>query len=201
MINISRQRILSGLVGCTLLAGLAAVSPVGIGSTIAPAESTAVLAASAELVTAPPVVTTTITSALPTTSAPASRTPHPPEPDVATQVIELTNAERTRAGCRPLVRDDRLTAAAQRHAEDMATHGYFSHTGRDGRRSAERIRDAGYPRPGGENIARGQETPERVVAAWMASKPHRANILNCELRAIGVGYDTRGPHWVQNFGR
>jgi uncharacterized protein YkwD len=39
-----------------------------------------------------------------------------------------------------------------------------------------------------ENIAAGFPTPQSVVAAWMNSSGHRANILNCELTETGVGY-------------
>ena len=46
------------------------------------------------------------------------------------EVVTLTNAERTAAGCAPLEWDDRLHQAAREHSTDMATHNYFSHTGR-----------------------------------------------------------------------
>ncbi|WP_143342727.1 CAP domain-containing protein, partial [Crossiella equi] len=106
-----------------------------------------------------------------------------------------------RAGCRSLRVDERLVAAAQRHAADMASRGYFSHTAPDGTSFVDRARSAGYPAPGGENIARGQRTAEKVMESWMGSSGHRANILNCSFVAIGVGHDARGPHWVQVFGR
>lgn len=96
--------------------------------------------------------------------------------------------------------DDRLTAAAQGHSTDMANQNYFSHTSKDGRTFDQRIRAAGYPRPGGENIAKGQRTAESVMKAWMDSPGHRRNIENCEFKAIGVGLDTRGFVWTQNFG-
>jgi uncharacterized protein YkwD len=38
------------------------------------------------------------------------------------------------------------------------------------------------------------------MTGWMSSPGHKANILNCSFTAIGVGYDTRGNYWVQNFG-
>ncbi len=120
------------------------------------------------------------------------------------EVVTLTNAERTAAGCAPLEWDDRLHQAAREHSTDMATHNYFSHTGRDGRSPFDRMRDAGYPNPAAENIAMGYQTPAQVVEGWMNSDGHRRNILNCQYRTIGVGlaYDERGrPYWTQVFGR
>lgn len=160
-----------------------------------------------------PTPTSTTAAVMTPSTAPAprssagrtTRAPAPPAPAGAAPgpsgVVTLTNAERSAAGCAPLVVDPRLTAAAQDHAEDMATHGYFSHTGRDGSSFADRIRAAGHPAPGAENIARGQPDAATVVAAWMGSPGHRRNILDCSLTALGVGHDPRGDHWVQNFGR
>ncbi|GAA2543986.1 CAP domain-containing protein [Pseudonocardia hydrocarbonoxydans] len=159
-----------------------------------------------------PVVPTRIpaptTSPAPTTTATPTPTPEPeptpgPEPDrgPATQVVELTNAERADAGCEPLATDARLAAAAQGHAEDMAAQGYFDHVSRDGRRFDDRISAEGHPAPGGENIARGQRSAAEVVEAWMNSPGHRRNILDCDFATIGVGHTPDGDHWVQNFGR
>jgi uncharacterized protein YkwD len=82
----------------------------------------------------------------------------------------------------------------------MAANGYFSHTGRDGRSFADRIRAQGYPSPAAENIARGQRSASAVMQAWLNSAGHRRNILNCSLRAIGVGF-APGNVWTQDFGR
>ncbi len=116
-------------------------------------------------------------------------------------VVKATNAERVAAGCRALRVDDRLHTAAQRHSVDMAKRKKMSHIGGDGSTFTERIRSAGYRRPGAENIAFGQPAAASVVAAWMASSGHRRNILNCSYTAIGVGFDPRGNYWTQNFGR
>jgi uncharacterized protein YkwD len=53
-----------------------------------------------------------------------------------------------------------------------------------------------------ENIAQGQATPAAVMADWMASAGHRANILDCDLTTLGVGvaYGPGGPWWTQDFG-
>lgn len=116
-------------------------------------------------------------------------------------VISLTNVERARAGCGPLRRDDRLDTAALGHSLDMATKVYFAHDSTDGRTFADRIREAGYLSPGGENIARGQTTAAEVVRAWMDSPGHKRNILDCTFTTIGVGYAQHGDYWTQDFGR
>lgn len=160
--------------------------------------------------------TTTTTTKAPTTSSttkapappPKTTTTEDPEPAQPTatggnaedQVVSLVNAERADEGCGPLKIDDRITAAAQAHAEDMSANDYFSHDSQDGRTFDRRIRNAGYPSPGAENIAVGARTAEQVMQMWMDSDGHRANILNCDLNTIGVGLDRDGFYWVQDFG-
>jgi uncharacterized protein YkwD len=122
------------------------------------------------------------------------------------RVIELTNEHRRAAGCSNLTWNPALAQAAQHHATDMAANNYFSHTSRSGTSFATRIRRAGYRyRMVAENIAAGQQSPEEVVATWMASPAHRANILNCRLRHVGIGLgesssSSYGLYWVQDFG-
>ncbi|WP_395109481.1 CAP domain-containing protein [Actinomadura sp. SCN-SB] len=119
-----------------------------------------------------------------------------------TTVVTLTNKERAKEGCSPLRIDEKLMLAAQRHSADMAAHNYFDHTSRNGDSPWDRMEAAGYSQPGAENIAKGYATPAAVVQGWMNSPGHRANILNCKLRAIGVGMaqGPGGPYWTQNFG-
>src|SRR5690606_12866473 len=162
-----------------------------------PAETTA-----APTTAAPPstvVPTTAVAPAPPPPPAPTTTT-RPPAASPADRVVELVNAARAEAGCGPLAADERLARAAQGHADDMAAQGYCSHTSLDGRSFADRVRDAGHPRPGGENIAQGQRSAEEVHEAWMGSPAHRDNILNCDFTAIGVGVNTGAWTWVQDFG-
>lgn len=142
-----------------------------------------------------PTTTTTTTSVVPTT------TTVPPPPSVADQVLALVNAARAEASCGPVAVHAALVSAAQGHADDMATHDYFSHESQDGRTFVDRATAAGYPHPGAENIAKGQPDAASVMAAWLDSPGHRANILNCELTTIGLGLNTDGMYWVQLFGR
>jgi uncharacterized protein YkwD len=119
------------------------------------------------------------------------------------EVLRIVNQERAKAGCGPLTANNQLANAAQGHSADMAANDYFSHTSRNGDQMADRVDAAGYKwRSLGENIAKGQQTPASVMQAWMNSSGHRANILNCGFRNIGVGlaFDGNSPVWTQNFG-
>jgi uncharacterized protein YkwD len=129
------------------------------------------------------------------------------------QVVDLVNEirENHTPPLPALVVSDELTDAARYHATDMAIDGYFKHD----------TFDPGNPDPVclwheristfysgwnalGENIARGQATPQQVVNAWMNSDGHAQNILNEDYTEIGVGYykqDGTSPYWVQDFGR
>ena len=136
----------------------------------------------------------------PASAAPSAATQQAME----TRVTQLVNAHRARAGCRALRVDSRLVTAARRHSQDMARRRYFSHTSPGGTTPWQRIAATGYPRAAlAENIAAGQPTAAAVVDAWMRSPGHRRNILNCGMRAVGVGLATGGPygyHWTQDFG-
>ncbi|WP_063797808.1 CAP domain-containing protein [Saccharothrix sp. NRRL B-16348] len=147
--------------------------------------------------------TTTTTTETTTTTAepsPEPTTTTPADVPQAQQVVALVNEARDLAGCKPLKVDERVVEAAQGHSADMAQRDYFSHTTPEGVDFAQRMRAAGYPSPGGENIAMGQRSAEQVMRAWMNSDGHRRNILNCGFTTIGVGLDTRGWYWTQNFG-
>ncbi|MEV5975118.1 CAP domain-containing protein [Streptomyces sp. NPDC051921] len=121
---------------------------------------------------------------------------------LADQVIALVNAERAKAGCGALTANATLTRAAQGHSDDMAARDFFDHTNPDGAGPGDRVSAAGYPwSTYGENIAMGQSSPEQVMEAWMNSPGHRANILNCDFKEIGVGiHNSGGPYWTQVFG-
>ncbi len=49
----------------------------------------------------------------------------------------------------------------------------------------------------GENIAKGQTSPQQVMNDWMNSAGHRANILNSSFTKIGVA--EYNGEWVQEF--
>ena len=140
-------------------------------------------------------------AATPAVSLVAATTPTP-----AHQVLTLVNAERAKAGCRPVRLDARLTAAATKHSQDMARNNFFSHTGRDGSSFVTRIRREGYTAPRSENIAAGNTTAAATMRQWMNSAGHRANILDCTAKDMGLGVasspnSTYRTYWTQDFGR
>lgn len=118
------------------------------------------------------------------------------------KVVALVNAARKKAGCDSLRIDPRLRKAAYLHSRDMGLHHYFSHNSQNSDTPWDRIRAAGYTHPAAENIAAGQTSPTAVMDAWLHSEGHRANILNCDYKAIGVGLWNGGdtPVWTQDFG-
>jgi uncharacterized protein YkwD len=117
------------------------------------------------------------------------------------EVFQRLNALRTSQRLSPLKMDRSLGAAARHHANDMSARSYFSHTTPEGEGSSSRARNHGYGgRMIGENIARGQQGPAQVMQSWESSSGHRANMLNAQYGAVGVGYDPNGRYWVQVFG-
>ncbi|MGW3014356.1 CAP domain-containing protein [Streptomyces sp. NPDC001219] len=140
-------------------------------------------------------------SAAPERTVAASKAPDT-QSSAETQVLSLVNEERAQAGCSPVTADKELAGLAQDFSDDMARRGFFDHTDPDGDTPWDRARDAGVDDLGGENIARGQADAEAVMDSWMNSPGHRANILNCEYKTLGVGAHSGsgGPWWTQDFG-
>ncbi len=118
------------------------------------------------------------------------------------EVIRITNVERAKHGCGRVKLNTKLRTAMRRHTQDMADKDYFSHDSQDGRSPWDRAKSAGYRTPIGENIAKGQRNAADVMKSWMDSPGHKANILNCDAKAIGVGlsYDGGTAIWGQLFG-
>ncbi len=137
-------------------------------------------------------------------SQPASSAPSAPSTPInvsqaAQQVLDLVNQARTKANLPPLTWNNQLASAAQGHAEDMQKRNFFDHVNPDGLSPTNRIQAAGYRGSTyGENIARGQTSPEQVMNDWMNSPGHRENILRPSFREIGIGIV--GNIWVQDFG-
>ncbi|MFI6937875.1 sigma-70 family RNA polymerase sigma factor [Streptomyces sp. NPDC050418] len=135
-----------------------------------------------------------------TAPKPPAQAPANPGGTHAEQVLALVNTERAKAGCAPVKLDSRLSKAAQLHSEDMSANDYFSHTSQDGRSFVDRAKAQGVDNPGAENIAKGQGSAQSVMDAWMNSEGHRANILNCGLKTMGLGVTTNDWTWTQMFG-
>lgn len=116
------------------------------------------------------------------------------------EVVELTNAERAKSGLKALTLDTELSKVARAKSQDMKDRNYFDHTSPTYGSPFDMMKQFGINySSAGENIAKGQTTPQQVVQAWMNSEGHRANILNASYTHIGVGYVQAGNHWTQMF--
>jgi uncharacterized protein YkwD len=133
---------------------------------------------------------------------------------VQQRVLELVNQARARgrrcgseyfAAVAALKPAAQLNQAASSHAQDMARHEYFEHQSQDGSQPKDRVRRAGYKsRLTGENIAFGPESAEEVVAGWLGSPGHCANIMDGRFRDMGIavakGRQRGHFYWVQDLG-
>ncbi|MDD0968713.1 MULTISPECIES: CAP domain-containing protein [Pseudomonas] len=106
----------------------------------------------------------------------------------------------------PLAWNAVLGGVAQEHSREMANNNYFDHKDRDGRTPGDRAELAGYSgQQVGENIAAGQDTVQKVVAGWLASPGHCANLMNPQYRELGAAYavdpkSSAGIYWTAMFG-
>lgn len=134
----------------------------------------------------------------------------PPRVRQERRVIEIVNNKRAKHGCRALKERRTLRKAARRHSRRMANQNVLSHQLFREPSLGVRVTNAGYTnwRLVGENLAMSNRhgyawTPRQVVRAWMRSPGHRANILNCNYRHIGVGLKKADGvrWWTQDFGR
>jgi uncharacterized YkwD family protein len=116
------------------------------------------------------------------------------------KVVDLTNQERAKNGLPALKVDLTLSKMAHEKSRDMSANNYFSHTSPTYGSPFDMMKKYGITYSyAGENIAKGQQTPEEVVNAWMNSAGHRTNILNTNYNYIGVGYVSQGNYWTQEF--
>ena len=162
------------------------------------------------------------------TPTPAPPLPSPPPPTAGTratcnlanfqsEALALVNAQRAAgatcgaqgrfAATTALAWNDPLTQASLVHSDDMVSGNFFSHTGSTGLNAGQRATAAGYAwATWGENIAAGQPTVATVVAAWMASDGHCANIMNPTYRDIGLACvsgtasNTYRSYWTMTLG-
>jgi hypothetical protein len=103
------------------------------------------------------------------------------------EIIRLTNVERANAGLGQLKENSALDKAAELKANDMFNKDYWAHFAPDGTSPWYFFGLVSYQYSwAGENLARDFATSGGVVAAWMASSGHRANILNSNFTEIGV---------------
>jgi uncharacterized protein YkwD len=113
--------------------------------------------------------------------------------------LKLANRDRAQHGRSPLQPDALLSAAAQRHAEDMLRRHYFSHYSPEGRNPSDRFAAVGGRQSAAENIMMTQGS-SRVgynklayfEEQWMHSSGHRQNLLNSKYGRFGYGIASSG---------
>lgn len=127
-------------------------------------------------------------------------------------LLAAVNQERAAAGLGTMTECLALNQSALSHSRDMYARDFFGHKNPDGKEAADRIRLTGYldkarSRWTGENIAEGFGDVASVMAAWMKSAGHRANILSPRFTHMGLGIvETRtdskyeGFLWTQDLG-
>lgn len=121
------------------------------------------------------------------------------------QVLALVNQEREAVGVNPVVANTTLAHQAEEYACEMIAQNFFDHvnpvTGSTLKDRAAQFQYSYYVI--GENLAAGQQSPAEVMAAWMNSPEHKANILDPRFTQLGVSVRTGGSYgvyWVQEFG-
>lgn len=127
---------------------------------------------------------------------------------VKSSVVAETNSQRALNNLPALKENSKLQAAAVAKANDMFKNQYFEHVSPSGLEPGQLVQNYGYDYiVAGENLILGNFKNEKeVVANWMASPGHRANILNSRYTEIGVaiikGAYKGGTAWigVQEFG-
>jgi uncharacterized protein YkwD len=136
---------------------------------------------------------------------------------VSAATLCLINQQRAAAGEAPLRANAALTTAATGNSAEMVALDYLSHVSPSGQTPLDRVLAAGYGSPEGalsiaENIAAldGPATPAAVVAMWMNSPDHRANILDPVYADSGIGVTpgtpaslgiVGGATYTQDFGQ
>ncbi|MBL8158076.1 CAP domain-containing protein [bacterium] len=170
--------------------------------------STTSAQATARAETPQPTVVAPVTTVVAAEAAPVVETKPAAEPttpidviaEMETEILRLTNEERVEQGLPALTFDTKLHSIATLHSEDMLANDYFEHEDPDGCSSSCRATNAGYRwRAIGENIYMMSgykidpaKMAAQVVAGWMDSPGHRANILGTSFAESGVGVAIKG---------
>lgn len=118
------------------------------------------------------------------------------------QVVNLVNQQRSKNGLLPLTMNWQVSRVARYKSQDMCDRNYFSHQSPTYGSPFDMLKqfNINYS-SAGENIAKGQKTPQAVMNSWMNSQGHRQNILNKNFTQIGVGYYNKNgtTYWTQMF--
>lgn len=172
-------------------------------TTVAPNAETAATDAAAARAASAREASTEIAAALATPCQNTELTPEAGNIDAVREaVLCLVNQERAQNGKVPLKVSGQLEQAAEGHCTELIADDYFAHVSPSGETPVDRIRETGYiPGPSvgyaiGENLAWGTldlSTPSAIVAAWIASPGHLANILESQYTETGIGITPAVP--------
>jgi uncharacterized protein YkwD len=139
-------------------------------------------------------------AAAPQPTAISSRTAAPSATNASdayeARILVLLNAERAAAHLSPLAASNCADGFAENWAPQIQRDGALSH------QSLSPILSACHASTAGENVAYGNVTADEMMAMWMKSPGHRANILNTRYTAVGIGAvtDSSGRWYgVQDF--
>jgi uncharacterized protein YkwD len=106
-------------------------------------------------------------------------------------MVQLTNDDRTDKDRSALELDLQLSRYARKHSQDMADAGGIFHTDD----LAAKLKGKDWS-AGGENVGMASNLPD-LEAVFMASTPHRGNILNREFDHLAIGVvESDGNFWV-----
>ncbi len=140
------------------------------------------------------------TQPAPTQPAPTKPEPTQPAPQPSgltaeeQQMVNLVNAERAKAGLKPLAVDMRLVKLARMKSQDMINKNYFAHQSPTYGSPFDMMKKEGITyRTAGENLA-GTNSVTRAHDLLMQSSGHRQNILNPAFTHIGIGIVKGGPY-------
>lgn len=104
-------------------------------------------------------------------------------------LLSATNAQRSANGASSLTLNSKLTAAAQAKANDMAARNYWSHNTPEGNPPWVFDDAQGYAYLKlGENLATGFSNEQATINGWMASPPHKENLLDTDFTEVGFGF-------------
>ncbi len=111
-------------------------------------------------------------------------------------LLEDTNIARSSNGVSSLSLNARLDSAAQAKADDMATRNYWSHNTPEGNPPWVFVANQEYSyQKLGENLATGFSDEQATINGWMASPPHRENLLDPSFKEVGFGY-SNNPNYT-----
>jgi uncharacterized protein YkwD len=133
----------------------------------------------------------------PTTVQAPDQGPQLSNDEIAKQVFEAVNKQRTTNGLKPLEMSQDLARSAQAHADKMESGNFLSTRGTDEPSVVTRITSSGLKTLKlGEDVVRiktrSDHVADETVSIWMGAAADRKNILSNAFTKAGVGV-TRSP--------